>query len=140
MISNEAYREQERAALPEAKETALTPVRREAGWVSWWPVVVGVALGVAGAQVHRILAGLDPWAMRAVFPLALIMGLRETGLSEELRRNLPEIMVFLQFPLEGLLMRAMLRRGSRLTATLSQLAFLHGVCALVLWMVAETPR
>jgi hypothetical protein len=106
------------------------------GWLTWIPVAVGVALGILAPQLRGLVAAHEPWGMRAVFPFVLVAGLHEIGLSDELARTLPQLMLFLQFPLEGLLTRFTLRRGVKARAAVGQLIFLHAVSALVLWLVA----
>jgi len=106
------------------------------GLTSWWPVFVGLALGAAGPQLRTLLEPYAPWGMRAVFPFVEFAGLREIGMSDELTRTLPQLLLFLQFPLEGLLTRGSLGRGCKLSTALGQLFFLHAVAALVLWIVA----
>jgi hypothetical protein len=95
-----------------------------------------VALGMISPWLHGQLAGFEPWAVRMVFPFVLLAGRPEIGLSAELTRTLPQIMLYLQFPLEGLLTKFSFSRGMKLMGALGQLIFLHGVCALVLWLVA----
>jgi hypothetical protein len=99
-------------------------------------VFVGIALGFAAPELRSLLEPYAPWGMRAVFPFVLFAGLREIGMSDELTRTLPQLLLFLQFPLEGLLTRGSLGRGCKLSTALGQLFFLHAVAALVLWIVA----
>jgi len=74
--------------------------------------------------------------MRAVFPFVQLASLHEIGMSDELTRTLPQLMLFLQFPLEGLLARGSLKRGAALSAAIGQILFLHAMGLLVLWLVA----
>lgn len=105
------------------------------GLASWWPVAAGVLLGCLAPWLRDLLLPYEPWGMRMVFPFVQLSGLHETGFSDELTRTIPQVMLFLQFPLEGLLTKFTLGRGMRLTGALGQLVFLHGVCVLVLWLV-----
>jgi len=119
--------------LQELKKARKPPPQ---GWVSWIPVAVGVALAAAAPQLRDLLAVYEPWGMRVVFPFVLVAGLHEIGLSDEMTRTLPQLMLYLQFPLEGLLTRLTLRRGVKARAAIGQLIFLHAVSAIVLWIVA----
>jgi hypothetical protein len=78
--------------------------------------------------------------MRAVFPFVLVAGRQEIGMSEELTRTLPQLMLFLQFPLEGLLTKITLSRGVKVLGATGQLIFLHAVAALVLWLISGVPQ
>ena len=106
------------------------------GWALWWPLAAGVALGFLSPQMMSVVDGWDPWGVRVVFPFVQFCSLSDIGLSAEMTRALPELMLFLQFPLEGLLTVSNLSRGVKLSAAITQLVFLHAVTALVLWIVA----
>jgi hypothetical protein len=78
----------------------------------------------------------EPWGMRLLFPYVLLAGKSEMGLSAELTRTLPQMMLWLQFPLEGLLTRLSLGRGVQITGALGQILFLRLVGALVLYLIS----
>jgi hypothetical protein len=122
--------------LPEKHEQRNMRTPAPTGLAIWWPVLVGVALGFFAPQIRDLVEPYDPWGMRAVFPFVQFFGLREIGMSEELTRTLPQLMLYLQFPLEGLLTKFTLGRGVHAINALAQLVFLHVVAALVLWIVA----
>jgi hypothetical protein len=106
------------------------------GWKSWWPLYAGIALSCLAPLLRSLLEPLAPWGMRAVFPFVLFFGLHELGMSDGMTQALPRLMLFLQFPIEGLLMRGSLSRGYKVSKAISQLFSLHFVAALVLWIVA----
>jgi hypothetical protein len=140
-----ALKDPPQPSQPRTETTRSLPTKRAqemrysappSGWLSWWPVAAGVVLGVLAGPLRSLLTPYEPWGMRLVFPLVLVSGLRETGFSDEFTRTMPQLMLILQFPLEGLLARVMLRRGVRVFSAVGQLVFLHALCALVLWLVA----
>jgi hypothetical protein len=102
------------------------------GLAAWWPLIAGVALDFVVPQITAHLAPYEPWGTRAVFPLSQIFALRELGFSNELTQALPQLMLYLQFPLEALLTGFRLRRGSKPGAAIGQLVFLHALCLLVM--------
>ena len=106
------------------------------GYLSWWPVAAGVVLGCLSPQLNSLLALYEPWGPRIVFPFVQFVGLHEIGMSAELTRTLPQLMLYLQFPLEGLLTKNSLSRGYKISSALGQLVFLHAVCVMVLWLVS----
>jgi hypothetical protein len=106
------------------------------GWITWWPVAAGVALAFLAPWLRAQLTPLEPWGMRIVFPFVLLAGRPELGLSDELTRTLPQLMLLLQFFLEGLLTKFSINRGIKIAKALIQLVFLHGVCLLVLWLIS----
>jgi hypothetical protein len=122
----------------QAKAAAASPTRQAkgAGQSRWAPVAVGIALGSLAPAIYALAALWDPWGLRIVFPFVRLVGLREFGISHELARTLPQLMLYLQFPLEGLLVASNLRRGMKLGAAMGPIPGLHFVGALVLWIVA----
>jgi hypothetical protein len=109
---------------------------KAAGQSRWAPLAVGIALGSLAPAIYALAALWDPWGVRIVFPFVQLSGLHEIGFSHELTRNLPQLMLYLQFPLEGLLVASALRRGKRLGAALGTIPPLHFAGGLVLWIVA----
>ena len=105
-------------------------------WISWAPLAVGIVLGFLSPQLHALAAQWDPWGLRIVFPVVQVLGLRELGIGDELNRTLPQLMLYLQFPLEGLLVAMNMRRGMRFAMAIGPIPALHFVCGLVLWIVA----
>jgi hypothetical protein len=107
------------------------------GKAAWWPVAAGVALGCLAPLLRLLLAPCDPWGMRIVFPFVLLAGHPEFGLSEDMARVLPQWMLFAQFPLEGLATKFFMSRGEKTTDAIGQLIFVHGISAMVLWLVSR---
>jgi len=107
---------------------------------NWWPVAVGVILAVWAPLLRDLLVALDPWGMRVVFPFVVVAGREEVGMGAELTRMLPQLVLFLQFPLEGLLTRDTLNRGGTVKAAAGELVFVHAVCVLVLWLISQAPQ
>jgi len=122
--------------LDKTKAEAGTQHALPANWINFVPLAVGIALGFVAPQVHALAGHWGPWGLRAMFPFVQLAGLREIGMSDELTRTLPQLMLYLQFPLEGLLVAGNLRRGMRLSKAIEPIAALHLVCGLVLWLVS----
>lgn len=102
---------------------------------AWWPVAVGIFLCGFVPEWHQDVVAMGVWAERLLFPLTLLAQHREIGISEHMASTLPKIALYLQLPLEGLLTKLTLDRGKGLKAAAMQLVLLHGLCALVLWLL-----
>jgi|SRR5208282_6714778 len=126
--------------LPSKAEQSRLRKPAPKGLASWWPVAVGVALAFLSPMLRDLLAPYAPWGMRVVFPFVLLTGLHETGFSDELTRTLPQVMLLVQFPIEGLLTKFSLGRSTRLSSAIGHMIFLHAVCVLVLWLVAGAAK
>jgi hypothetical protein len=109
---------------------------RAVSWLRWLPIAAGIAIAAVAPQIHALAALWDPWGLRVIFPFVQLTGLHEMGMSDELTRTVPQLMLYLQFPLEGLLVAANLRRGMRLSAAVGPIPALHFAAGLVLWIVA----
>lgn len=123
-------------AKPGAKEGIRPEQWRAVNWLPWLPLAVGIALGFLAPQIYALAAHWDPWGLRAVFPFVQLAALHEIGMSDELTRTVPQLMLYLQFPLEGLLVASNLRRGMRPSKAAGPILPLHFVAGLVLWIVA----
>jgi hypothetical protein len=122
--------------LPSKHAQAMMRTPPPCGWKAWWPVFAGVLLAFFAPPLRNLALQWEPWGMRLLFPYVLLAGRQEVGLSDELARTLPQLMLYLQFPLEGLLTRMTFSRGIGLAGALGQLLFLHAIGALVLFLIS----
>jgi len=120
-------------SLEQQKRMKNHPLR---GWSSWTPILIGLILAAFASDLRNLAMLWEPWGMRLLFPYVLLAGKSEMGLSAELTRTLPQMMLWLQFPLEGLLTRLSLGRGVQITGALGQILFLRLVGALVLYLIS----
>ena len=102
-----------------------------------WPTVFGVLLAILSLTIWDKVA--DHWGnagLRFVFPFVLLIDRSLTGFSPELTRGLQDIFVFLQFPLEGLVVSWNLRQRRPLIAAVPPVVFVHLLVAFVLLLMA----
>ena len=104
--------------------------------LSWWPVAVGLLLTGFAPDWWNMANQLGIWTVRATFPLALLASHREIGLDDQMAVMLPHWALYIQFPLEGLLMKLMLDRGKSVKSAVMQLFWIHAVSTFVLWLVS----
>jgi hypothetical protein len=104
----------------------------------YWPIAVGVVLALMAPSLQQSMSNSEPWARNLVFPFVQIAGRTELGIGD-LTGTLPQLILYLQFPFDGLITALNLKRGTRLTTALLQVFFLHGVGAFVLWLLSQTP-
>jgi hypothetical protein len=123
------------APAPKEAKAAARPANSES-WKFLVQLAIGILLGFLAPQIHALAALWKPWGVRLVFPFVQLLALREMGLSSELSRTLPQLMLYLQFPLEGLIVIANLRKGSRFLTAAAPVVLVHFMCVLVLWIVA----
>jgi hypothetical protein len=101
--------------------------------ISWWPVGAGLMAGCAAPLLERAAQFFAPWGMTLVFPLVVLAQRPELQAGGPMHL-LPAAMLYGQFPLEGLLARAMLRRQTRALPVAGQALLLHllGVAEVLL--------
>jgi hypothetical protein len=114
-------------------------VQRRKAWLRWvgklWPIVVGVALGLAAPQLYKVVVKFEPWGLWLVFPFAVLACRPELHAIAQLVRNLPMVVLYLQFPLEGLIARLALRRRVTAGGVAGQVFYLHYLAGLQLVMI-----
>jgi hypothetical protein len=102
-----------------------------------WPLVGGLILGFLAPTLHAWVATQQPWVMWIVYPFPVLAGRPELGLSDELARTLPQILIYIQFPLEGIYGMFTLRRHVAFTTVMAQIFFVHLVGAFVFWLMSQ---
>jgi hypothetical protein len=92
---------------------------------SLWPVALGVLLGFYAPLLRDLVANSAPWALTLLFPFSALAGERGLNLSRDTAQSLAQFLVYAQFPLEGLLVRIVLKHRLSVFRVFSQVTFLH---------------
>ena len=102
--------------------------------VDCWPIAAGLILGALAPALQALLAASAPGAMSIFFPFVVLAGRPELHLTGYLARYLPLVMLYAQFPLEGLLAKVVLKRKITFSGFAAQMLFYHflGVMQTVL--------
>jgi hypothetical protein len=110
--------------------------RRLGGMLGLWPVGVGLLLAFFAPALGAFLTRHHPWGMWLVFPFALLAHRPELEVSGRIARVLPAMILYAQFPLEGLFARMVLRRHVTLSGVTGQIFYFHFLAAVQLAMVS----
>jgi hypothetical protein len=78
--------------------------------------------------------------MWVVFPFVVLTGRRDLGLSGELTTILPQVILYIQFPIEGTLAYLSLSRRSPVAVAFAPALFLHAAGWFVLTMLSMTMK
>lgn len=111
---------------------------KPAGLALWWPTLVGMALGFVAPRLWQYIQ--SAWSQLGplcVFPYLFLCGRPELGIGQKLAANLSQLMLYLQFPLEGMIATWVVSKGSRQTKALGQVALVHGLGIFVLWLLSK---
>ena len=120
------------AKLAATKEAAPDFRKRIA---SFWPLAVGIFLAGFAPEWYAIASHAGEWALRITFPYVLLAGRREIGLNATVATMLPQLALYAQLPLDGLMLMFALGRGTTLKSAIAQVTSIHAVCAFVLWLM-----
>jgi hypothetical protein len=133
--------ELERLYLTERIAAVSQQMRRERQarsrryWATFWPVALGVLLGAYGPLLHDIAASYAPWAATLLFPFSAAAAQRELHLSLTIAQTLSQVMLYAQFPLDGLLARMVLKHRPTVLSVCGQVAGLHTLAVLYIVLV-----
>jgi hypothetical protein len=105
-----------------------------------WPIAVGLFLSGFAPEWQAMANQIGVWAMRFAFPFALLATHTEVGIDAQMATVLPQMALYSQLPLDGLLAAVMLSRSKSLKATVAQLILVHAVCAFVLWLITFSAK
>lgn len=105
------------------------------GLTNSWPVGVGILLALCAPMLAGVLEIFKPWGMWLVFPFVELLGRPELRMGAEFQQNAPQIMLFLQFPLEGLMAKKFLRGQVTMRGVAGQVLFYHFLGVAQLWFV-----
>ena len=103
---------------------------------SWWPVLLGIAVTPLTLRAAGVMALSGPSALRLLYPYVLLLQNHALGLPTELAANLSQLMMYLQFPIYGLIVMLSLRSRSVL-ASLMTAAVAHFAAILALFLMAH---
>ncbi len=114
-------------------------IQRRRQWLRWlgnlWPVAAGLALGLEAPKLYALMVKFEPWGLWLVFPFAVLACRPELHAVGQLVRNLPVVVLYAQFPIEGLIARLALRRRVTVSGVAGQVFYLHYLAGLQLVMI-----
>jgi hypothetical protein len=105
-----------------------------------WPLAAGLILALVAPYLYSELLWAPHWVMWLVFPFVVLTGRRDLGLSGELTTILPQVILYIQFPIEGILAYLSLSRRAPVALALSPALFLHAAGWFVLTMLSITMK
>jgi hypothetical protein len=109
--------------------------RRTENLVNSWPIGVGILIALAAPVMCEFLTVIKPWGMWLVFPFVELVARPELDLGGGFNRLAPEVMLFLQFPLEGLMAKKFLKDRVTVSGVVGQVILYHFLGMMQLWFV-----
>ena len=108
--------------------------------VDYWPIAAGLILAAFAPALQALVAASAPWAMNIFFPFVVLVGRPELHLNGFLAHYLPLVMLYAQFPLEGLLAKVVLKRKITFSGVAMQVSFYHFLGAMQILLVSGALR
>ena len=126
------------STLPKRKPAAKRKSRkkRTSGWLAWWPLILGIAVTPFAVKAATLMALTGPDGLRLLYPWMLIPKLHLLGLSDSVSNGISQAMMYLQFPLYGLVAMP-IHRSKGATTTILLLALLHLLAVGLLFVAAH---
>jgi hypothetical protein len=109
--------------------------RSVAQWVEFWPVGVGILISLVAPQLREFVEAYRPWGLWLSFPMVALSIRPEVHMGSTMAAYLPTALVYLQFPLEGLLAKMALKGHVTVHGVIVQVVFFHGLCIIDLWLL-----
>jgi hypothetical protein len=105
-----------------------------------WPLAGGFILALCAPYLYSDLLWAPHWAMWIVFPFVVLTGRRDLGLNGDLTTILPQVVLYIQFPVEGILAYLSLTRRAPVAVALAPALFLHAAGWFILAMLSMTMK
>ncbi len=95
----------------------------------WWPLLVGILVTPLTVRAAGVMALAGPDALRTLYPYVQLV--QNRVFPAEIAAMLSQAMIYLQFPLYGLLMALVLRRKGLLSALIAVAVAHFGAVGIV---------
>jgi hypothetical protein len=103
---------------------------------TWWPLLLGIAATPFAIHAASIMAIAGPSALMTLYPWVLLLKSPALGLGNGFGDNVSQLLMYIQFPLYGVLMALVLRSKS-LWMALAATAATHFAAVLVVFLTAS---
>jgi hypothetical protein len=121
------------AAPSRKKRGASKNLASRGGWISLWPLLLGIAVTPFTVRGASIVALEGPRAFALLYPWVVVLRAHALHFPADLVGRSSEWTMFLQFPLYGLIMTLTYRAGRHLRAIIIGLiVHFTGLLAIVL--------
>jgi hypothetical protein len=121
-------------ALSQQRRTARLH-RSLAQWSEYWPVALGILASFFAPQLREFVEPYRPWGLWVSFPMVAISIRPEIYMGTKMASLMPMAMLYLQFPIEGLLAKIALKGNVTPYGVMVQVLYFHGLCIMQLWLL-----
>lgn len=122
MPSSTATRPRESVAAKPRRKSGSRKGSSRFRWTYFWPILAGILITVFTVRFASILALEGPKPFALLYPWVVVLRSPALHIPADLAGSLSQAMLFIQFPLYGLLMTLTLRADKHLRAFIIGLA------------------
>jgi len=138
-VTTAPARERRRTAAPRNTSRKRKGRKSPSLLAVWWPLLLGIAVTPFAIHAASIMALAGPGALMTLYPWVVLLKSPALGLGNGFGENLSQLLIYIQFPLYGLLM-ALILRSKSLWIALGAAAATHCAAMLVVFLIsAHTP-
>jgi len=106
--------------------------------IELWPLWVGMGAGLLGPAIAYVAQAIGSWCMTLVFPFVVLAERPEIQVGP-VTHLLPQLMLYIQFPIEGWLAYFVLRHHVKPLSVIWQVMLFHFLGLAELWMLTGNP-
>ena len=118
------------------QQRRVTRLQRSlAQWTEYWPLAIGILASFLAPQLRAFVEPYRPWGLWISFPMVALSIRPEIYMGTKMAALLPTAMLYLQFPIEGLLAKIALRGNVTPYGVTVQVMYFHGLCIMQLWLL-----
>lgn len=133
---DEAVNQERAAGLAILKERRRNErdEQRLVNLIRLWPVGVGLVLSAFSPLIKMVAEASGPWAVTLIFPFVVLAERPEMHVGP-ITNILPTLMLYAQFPVEGLLARIILRKPVLPISVALQVMLFHFLGVVEVWLL-----
>jgi hypothetical protein len=131
-VATAPTREKRRAPAPRKRKKK----KSSSLLLAWWPLLLGIAVTPLAIHAASIMALEGPSALMTLYPYVLLLKSPALGLANEFGNNVSQLLMYIQFPLYGVLVALMLRSKS-LWIALGAAATAHFAAVLAVFLMTR---
>ena len=124
-------------AMPRKRNSTRKRKKLGMRWYAWWPLAAGIVatpFAVKTAEILPLLGQAGLHRLCLLMPFALLAQQHQLGLSGHTAETVSQALLYLQFPLYGLLL-VLFTRFKSLVSGIITVVCLHLIAAAAAWLL-----
>jgi hypothetical protein len=106
--------------------------------VQSWPLAAGLVLACFAPWLRDLAGWFDPWGTWILLPAVSVVSSKQLSLGPEAKAFAWQFALYAQFPIEGVIIKSVLKGQVNWVAVVTQLAAFHILAAFFLWLLSRS--